>query len=572
MGKGYTGASRGNCNSEITASSGDTHTSSGSDTPFFYGSVAVYPTRVANSAAVLFTWNSRESGNYNRIVSIRRYLTTTYPPYIQANASWSLGDSNPFSNSMNTLDNQLITSLCADGELYRDWIDVMDCYVVFAIQYEVDDANGGVSWYWDTKLITSNVYAQAPSLSYNSESGQFSIGTSMTGRRILEFYCSDRAYGYPTSIHDEETLNEMYYVSLVNMESDYPYDGYYYLRSAELNRWPPGSYTVGVQFRSSYNQSTISSAIDHAIEEINRVLNVYGIDFARSGTSGDISIIVDTEYNLFDIDPATDDYVYGGTWETQTNSSGEIESAEIKLANDYYEYVPYIPYHSVAMEELLQSMGAGYDQVEYPYNTIHTQFNYYNKADYITDKDADILRLVYDDNVSPGYNCTQVALSLNTPKGCYVPSSSASDTEMTVSDSFLARGANYKVRVFVVNASGEVSETSGWINVTIPEKTRPENFSWWYPKTSGGTFNLTADEWNRFTGRINEFRDYRSIPKYSFTMAVTGNTFTASIYNEVREAIQAIAGYGTYIPLVSAGDEITADMMNILVTELNAIP
>lgn len=572
MAKGYTGASRGCCRHASTASSGNTHTSTGDDAPFFYGQAAVYPTRVANSAAVLFTWHSRESDSYRRIISIRRYLTTTYPPNIQANANWTPGDENPFSDSMNTLDNRLITSSCADGELYRDWVDVMGCYVVFAIQYERDDEISGVSWYWDAKQITSNVYAPAPSLSYNSESGEFTIGTAMIGRRILEFYCTDHPYGYPTAIHDEETLNEMYYASLVDMEWDNPYRGYYYLRGAELNRWPPGSYTVGVQFRSSYNQSTISSAIDHAIEEINRVLGIYSIDFTRTGTSGDISILIDTEYNLFGIDPETADYVYGGTWETQINSSGEIVGADIKLANDYYAYVPYIPYRAVAMEELLQSMGAGYDQIEYPFDTIHTDFNYYNKADYITDKDADILRLVYDGSISPGYDCTQTALSLNIPKGCYVPSSSASDTTMTVPDAFLARESNYRVRVFVVNVSGEVSETSGWMDVSIPAKVRPDKFQWTYPKVQGGDFHLTAAEWNAFTANINAMREYYSLSPYPFSAAQTGSDFTAGHYNQARQAIQDIDGYGTYIPTVRTGDAVTADVMNTIVNELNAIP
>jgi len=44
------------------------------------------------------------------------------------------------------------------------------------------------------------------------------------------------------------------------------------------------------------------------------------------------------------------------------------------------------------------------------------------------------------------------------------------------------------------------------------------------------------------------------------------------MYRQARTAIQAIDGYGTYIPYVYSGDEITAYMMNILVSELNSIP
>ena len=119
------------------------------------------------------------------------------------------------------------------------------------------------------------------------------------------------------------------------------------------------------------------------------------------------------------------------------------------------------------------------------------------------------------------------------------------------------------------------TSASGYIDLYIdpPEVvTRPNDFSWTYSKVQGGTFNLTATEWNNFTSRINAFREYKGLSDYSFTRAYSGNNFTAAMYNQARIAIQAISGYGTYIPTVTKGQQITAYMMNVLVSELNAIP
>ncbi|MDO4562217.1 MAG: hypothetical protein Q4C12_00125 [Clostridia bacterium] len=505
------------------------------------------------------------------IVSIRMLVTSTNPSNIKFNNSWYVGDSNPLSDSMTTIENHNITTQAGEGELFRAWINP-GYYVIILFQYR-DRAGDRWGRYWYTlSRSSSNVYSSAPSFSYNQNTNQFIIGTSMTGRRIIEFYNTDRSYGYPTSIRDEETLNEMYYASVVDMEWDSnPYKGYYHLNGSSLTRWAPGRYTVGVQFNTSTNELVISSGIDNAIYELNNVLNDYGIYFTRSGTSGDISVIVDSEQSLYDIDPEADD-VCGGTWETDVDSDGIIHGATIRLANDYYEHIPYMPYRSVALEELAQAMGAGYDQTEYPFNTIHTDFSYHNKPDYLTTKDKDILKLVYSDYVEAGDDYTDIALNLNIPKGCYMPSTSTTNSQRIVPASFLQRGCTYNVRVFIVNSSGRVSETSDWIRVTIPEKVRPSDFYWTYSKISGNSFNLTASEWNSFTSRINEFREYCGLSAYSFTTAYTGNDFTASIYRQARTAIQAIDGYGTYIPYVSSGDDITADMMNVLVSELNAIP
>ena len=568
--KGHTGATK--IKSNAVCLNKQKHSSSGSSYSESYLQMSFYPTRV-DSCVFLMSWHDYTGGDMYDIVSIRLIVTSTNPKYAKFNDKWYMGDSNPLSNSIDAEYNYNITRDADEGELYRTWIEP-GYYVIVLFQYYDKEGDGWGRYWYSLSRSSSNIYSSSPSLSYNESTGKLTIGTSMTGRRILEFYCSDNRYGYPTSINSEETLNEMYYASCVDMEwSDNPYKGYYYLSGSELNKWAPGKYTVGVKFNTTTNQSRISDAIDNALDKINDVLNDYGIYFTRRGTAGDISVIVDSEENLYGIDPSVSDSVYGGTWATDVDSDGIIYGATIRLANDYYNWVPYMPYEGVALEELAQALGAGYDQVEYPFNTLHTEFNYHNKPAYFTSKDKNILKLVYSDYVSAGDDYTQVARALNIPKGCYIPTTSTTNTTQAVSvTSFLKRGHTYKVRAFIVNSSGKVSETSNWITVSVPEKLRPQNFSWTYSKSSGGNFNLTAAEWNSFTSRINEFREYCDLSNYSFTTAYQGNTFTAAMYRQARTAIQAIDGYGGYIPYVSSGDEITAYMMNVLVSELNAIP
>lgn len=85
-------------------------------------------------------------------------------------------------------------------------------------------------------------------------------------------------------------------------------------------------------------------------------------------------------------------------------------------------------------------------------------------------------------------------------------------------------------------------------------------FSWTYAKTTGATFNLTADEWNGLWQYI-EARKNRYI---AHTRASTGLQFTATMYN------QAVSGIGAGTT-VSRGQRITAALMNALVTNARNI-
>ena len=125
------------------------------------------------------------------------------------------------------------------------------------------------------------------------------------------------------------------------------------------------------------------------------------------------------------------------------------------------------------------------------------------------------------------------------------------------------------VRQYSGNSTGAID-----LYIEPPEAAavRPSNFSWTYTKTKGGSFNLTAAEWNALTARINAFREYKGLSSYSFTYAYRGNDFTAAMYNQAVNAIKGISGYGSYLSTVSSGDTVTAAGLNLLRDELNAIP
>lgn len=90
-------------------------------------------------------------------------------------------------------------------------------------------------------------------------------------------------------------------------------------------------------------------------------------------------------------------------------------------------------------------------------------------------------------------------------------------------------------------------------------------FAWTYPKTQGAEWNLKAFEWNDLITFVNKKRLALGKTEFSFTPAIKDETvFTAAIYNEMVNAI----GKGTP---VSSGKPITADLMNELVTNANAM-
>nr|DAM35821.1 MAG TPA: hypothetical protein [Caudoviricetes sp.] len=104
-----------------------------------------------------------------------------------------------------------------------------------------------------------------------------------------------------------------------------------------------------------------------------------------------------------------------------------------------------------------------------------------------------------------------------------------------------------------------------------PPATRPDTFEWDAAKVSGKKFNLTASEWNKLTKNVNDVRVYKGLGPIAFTSAVSGNTFTAAMYNEVVSAIKEISGYGTSLGTVSSGGKVYAYQLDALRDAVNAV-
>lgn len=104
-----------------------------------------------------------------------------------------------------------------------------------------------------------------------------------------------------------------------------------------------------------------------------------------------------------------------------------------------------------------------------------------------------------------------------------------------------------------------------------PGPTRPRDWEWYIGKYSGYSFNITASEWNAFFDKINEFRSYKGLSYYSYTRAYWGYNFTASQYNEARNAIAAMNPWTSIPSYRSRGETIYASDINSLRDSLNSV-
>lgn len=466
-----------------------------------YQTCELYPLR-DNHNKLLYTWNDANI-NYNGFYVERIWRILSRSSSLTYNNTWT-ANQNPteiFSNIGSNPNCLEITDL-ESGDLYAEDINTNSYsgyYCFFLIIYHTYGLDENMYWSrWiraGNESITDIRYGDAPSLTFDSSTGHFHIGkTNGNSYHLLEFYTPTNIvpYGADTGITNDETLTEMFYTSIVNFEETPSYfevyKAYHTINDRVLNRWAPGRYTVGVTFKNNQNRSVISDAIDSVLSDLNSILNQYNVYFTRSGTSGDMTITVDTEWNLYKIDLPTADYVYGGTWEATTNKDGNITSANIKLACDVFEAHPFSTYETVAYEEIVQSMGAGYDQFGYVYNTLHTNFNYRNKPAEISTKDSNILRLVYSPYLNAGDSHDQVSKKLNLPQGTYRASGSTASTVKT-GCGFLYENRPYQVRTFAVFNDGYITPMSNWISITTPSFGSISNLTATDRVNGGATFD-----------------------------------------------------------------------------------
>ncbi|GKV64670.1 MULTISPECIES: fibronectin type III domain-containing protein [unclassified Sporosarcina] len=170
--------------------------------------------------------------------------------------------------------------------------------------------------------------------------------------------------------------------------------------------------------------------------------------------------------------------------------------------------------------------------------------------------------------VSWGYafDADDYLVTIYRSNGTYVTDTSTLGNSVTFSG--LTIGWTYYVIVVPRNTAGNGSSRTS-LNITIPEiKRRPANWQWDSAKSSGGTLNIMASEWNRFLNRIDDFRAYKKLSAGTYSYASMSSTITANQYNQARLAISSM---GAVPYAVSAGATINASEFNNIRDYLNTI-
>lgn len=236
----------------------------------------------------------------------------------------------------------------------------------------------------------------------------------------------------------------------------------------------------------------------------------------------------------------------------------------------------------VIHEEIYQSFNIGADNFEQPLS-IHydPQFpnpdTYYLSDPYDDDNlmwDKEVLKFCYSQDMN-GWTPIDFINNVDTPC-CLLQDTKASSGYYEFDLSGLNSG-EYIIYGWVADegsyepGGGTWSSTAshynwdgGWddshysiknsINISISGG-KPEKWVWssrirsevTLPCDSNGIHPISAVEWNNFTKRINEFRNYAGYNDYNFTIVSSNTPLTASIYNEAVAAIKGVSGYGSYV-------------------------
>lgn len=150
-----------------------------------------------------------------------------------------------------------------------------------------------------------------------------------------------------------------------------------------------------------------------------------------------------------------------------------------------------------------------------------------------------------------------------------IPNPNPGTTSFSASYTFTGLKANtrYNLEVTAYDVEGNSLDWSEY--VTTKKRTL---FEWKYPKTPGGNFFLTSDEWNQLTSNINYVRDLNGLSEISFTPAPYGDRRVyAFMFNQ---AVNAMSGLNYRTPPPSQkypGDIIYASDLNLLVSSINSV-
>lgn len=561
--------------------------------------VQVYcaPTRTSQ-VHYIYTWYSYDQeGSYTADTCLIHLCTNNPNPisnYAIPDSEWDGSGSGLYLERLGVV--QTISGyIPSECEIAHSWIDPSSypgCYMV--IEIIGDNADGKrystvQSLPYPLSHYRSNV-GNAPSLTYDKSTHSVTIGTSMRGRRILEFY--DTSAISTAEISGEETLMNFYLSSLINLEESGDYRAYYKAYdNGKLWRWGPGTYSVSfIDTLGDDMSDYVSKGVDNAISSVGGVMSEFGINFYRDDTLGsgaDIPVTYGTMQSLWpDLYPNGYDggTLQGGLWAITSANGHCITGAKVGIAREGHYYSTFA---QLCFEEFYGCMGCGYDQWEYPMNTTTLQIGCAAMPSEMTNKDADMLRLLYSDAVNAGDDVTAVALAHNIPKGVKFADGSRADTQRTVSLDFLAPGHTYEVRVWIADLDGSISATSDWIEVAsstiVPWSWAASNGSAGAEQTKqaydavsghGAVSDFSYLVWNDLVDKVNSViisasdtwsTMYATIDETRMT--VSDKVLTAKRFNALRQNIGA--RYSTGIEEVSPGDIVLGNYFTTLTKKLN---
>jgi hypothetical protein len=160
-----------------------------------------------------------------------------------------------------------------------------------------------------------------------------------------------------------------------------------------------------------------------------------------------------------------------------------------------------------------------------------------------------------------------ITITNPTTTGTITGLTTGSEYEIKASSFYTVSGTDIES----VDASGNTSFSS---LIYAKAVSRPTNWAWTttitagtdVPSVSGKTiYIMPATEWNAFTDRINDFREYINLADYTFTSVSTDTEFTKTIINQALTAIRDMSAYFTGGKTVPA-DRVTGD--NILLASV----
>jgi hypothetical protein len=110
----------------------------------------------------------------------------------------------------------------------------------------------------------------------------------------------------------------------------------------------------------------------------------------------------------------------------------------------------------------------------------------------------------------------------------------------------LSKGQTYSFKLWAKNGAGNGAAVN--INDFLLGGGRPQNWTWTTLLPTANTYTIdkhranlvSANDWNDFCARINDFRKYKNLATVSFTSAVAANDFKSTLYEQARSAIDAM--------------------------------